>query len=50
MIPGRPVPSQRWADWTYVDDPNYEKNRAEYHATKKPLWKRIFPTAEDDQE
>ena len=48
--PGRPIPSQRWSKWTLVDDPEYVNKREEYHRTKLPFWRRIFPTDEDDEE
>eukprot|EP01123_Difflugia_compressa_P015806 TRINITY_DN914_c0_g1_i1.p1 TRINITY_DN914_c0_g1~~TRINITY_DN914_c0_g1_i1.p1 ORF type:complete len:175 (-),score=28.66 TRINITY_DN914_c0_g1_i1:4-528(-) len=48
--PLRPVPSQRWSKHTLEDDPEYLTKLANYKKNKKPLWKRIFPTKEDEEE
>lgn len=48
MVPIRPIPSQRWETHKLEDNPDYFAQRAEYNASKKPLWRRLFPTKEDE--
>ena len=43
--PDRPIPSQRWAQHTLEDDPDYYAKREAYHANKRPLLERILPDA-----
>jgi hypothetical protein len=48
-VPVRPVPTQLIQKHTLTDMPDYYEKKAEYKQHKKSLFKRIFPTAEDEE-
>jgi hypothetical protein len=43
------VPSQLIQKHVLLDQPDYYEKKAEYNQHKKSLFKRIFPTAEDEE-
>eukprot|EP01128_Nolandella_sp_AFSM9_P010092 TRINITY_DN6923_c0_g1_i1.p1 TRINITY_DN6923_c0_g1~~TRINITY_DN6923_c0_g1_i1.p1 ORF type:complete len:116 (-),score=21.24 TRINITY_DN6923_c0_g1_i1:197-544(-) len=45
----KPTPFHRWDAHTEENHPDMSARIEEYKRTKKPLWKRILPTAEDNE-